>query len=76
MIVDFREKKTTIIINSEPIERLDGFKFPCTIISSDLGWKKHRCNPEKGSTQGVLPVARKDIQAEEGDSCSVLSFCY
>ena len=59
------------------IERVDCFKFLGMITSNDLGWEKqHRCCREKGSTKAVLHVATKEVRAEEGDSCSVLSFCY
>ena len=40
MIVDFTKKKikvTPIIINSEPTERVDSFKFLSKIISNELG---------------------------------------
>ena len=46
MIVDFKKKKTPIvpiIINDEPIERVDCFKGLGTIISSALGWENNSC---------------------------------
>ena len=44
MIVDFRKKKTPIapiIINGEPTQKVDCFKFLGTIISMVLGWENN-----------------------------------
>jgi hypothetical protein len=44
MIVDFRKKKTpiaAIVINGEPTEKVDCFKFLGTIISRVLGWENN-----------------------------------
>ena len=62
MIVDFCKegfKKTSIapiIINGEPIERVDCLKFLGTII--------YKCSREKGQTKAVLAASTKIVRAE------------
>jgi len=65
-----------IIINGEPIERGDCFKFLGTITFSDLVWENNTDAIVIKVKKAVLPAPTKDIRAEGEDSCSVLSFCY
>ena len=65
-----------VSFNGDSIERVDFFKFLCTIISSDLSWGNITdAVVKKCSTKAILPAPTKEVRAEEGDSCSVLSFC-
>ena len=79
-IVDFRKRKTPlapIIISGDSIERVGCFTFLGTILSSDLGWEnKTDAVVKKAQHKTVLPAPTKEVQTEEGDSDSVLSFCY
>ena len=57
MMADFRKKKTPIapiIINGEPIDRVECFKFLGTIVSNDLRWENNTDvvvkTPNKGCT--------------------------
>ncbi len=57
MIADFRKEKTPlvlIIINGEPIDRVECFKFLGTIVSNDLRWENNTDAvvkmPNKGCT--------------------------
>ena len=74
------------MVTGDSIERVDCFNFLGTIISSDLGWENNTDVAVKKSQQrlfflrqlgaGRTAPPTKEVLAEEGDSCSVLLFCY
>ena len=80
MIVDFRKWKyplAPIIINGDSFERVDCFTFLGTIIPSDLGWGNNRDALVKKAQQRLFFLQLpKEVRTEEGDSPSVISFCY
>ena len=62
-----------LVMNSDEFEyRLEVNRCGVTITT----FKFNYCSHEKGSTKVVLPVPIKEVCAEEGDLCSVLSFCF
>ena len=57
MYIDFRYNNTVInpiVINGEPLEQVDSFKYPCVVLDTKLSSTDHATVVQKKSQQRVL----------------------